>query len=80
MTIRVSYPTWVDAVREISTFWNAAFNGTNRLTRGVETKQDLIVDNTTSGLILKSPNGHYWRATISDLGAVTWADLGTTKP
>ncbi len=27
--------------------------------------------------ILKSPNGHYWRLTISNLGVITAVDLGT---
>jgi len=80
MTIRVTYPTWQEAIRQISTFWNAAFNGNNRMTRGVDTVNDIIVDKDASGLVLKSPDGHYWRGTISNLGVVTWIDLGTTKP
>jgi hypothetical protein len=49
-------------------------------TNKVDNPSDVIVDLTTKGLVLKSPNGHYWRATISNAGAVTWTDLGTTKP
>lgn len=79
MTVRVTYTTWQEAVRQIATFWNDAFRGT-RLAKGVDTRDDVIVDLTTSGIVLKSPDGHYWRATIDNAGSVTWADLGTTKP
>lgn len=48
-----------------------------RATRGVDSTDYLI---TTSGLVLKSPNGHYWVASISNLGVLTWTDVGTTKP
>ncbi len=39
---------------------------------------DIGSDDTTKGLILKSPNGHYWRQTINNSGVVAWADLGTS--
>lgn len=58
----------------------AGLNASSRTTKGVDTTDDLIVDLTTKGLVLKSPNAHYWRATISNIGVVTWTDLGTTKP
>ena len=58
----------------------AGLNAASRTTKGVDTTDDLIVDATAKGLVLKSPNGHYWRATISNAGVVTWTDLGTTKP
>jgi hypothetical protein len=58
----------------------AGLNGAGRTTKGVDTTDDLIVDDAAQGLVLKSPNGHYWRAAISNAGAVTWTDLGTTKP
>lgn len=58
----------------------ATKNGSNRMNLGVDTTDDIIVDNTVKGLVLKSPNAHYWRATISNAGVVTWTDLGTTKP
>jgi hypothetical protein len=42
---------------------------------------DVIVNDTAKGLVLKSPDGHYWRATISNLGVLSaWADLGTSLP
>lgn len=41
---------------------------------------DVAVDDSGSGLILKSPNGHYWRVVISNIGVITWSDLGTSLP
>lgn len=58
----------------------AGLNGSSRIIKGVDTTDDVIIDSTTNGMVLKSPNGHYWRATISNLGVLTWTDLGTTKP
>lgn len=58
----------------------AGLNAVSRTTKGADTIDDLITDSTTKGPVMKSPNGHYWRATISNLGVVTWTDLGTTKP
>lgn len=58
----------------------AGLNSDSRTRKGVDTDDDLIVDLTTKGLVLKSPNDHYWRMTIDDLGVVTFDDLGTTKP
>lgn len=52
----------------------------NRSGVGVDTDDDVITDSTTKGPVMKSPNGHYWRAAISNIGVVTWTDLGTTKP
>lgn len=36
------------------------------------------VGSTEKGLLLKSPNGHYWKQSISNTGVPTWADLGTS--
>lgn len=58
----------------------AGLNSVSRTIKGVDTSDDIITTNTTKGLVLTSPNGHYWRATISNTGVVTWTDLGTTKP
>ena len=40
----------------------------------------LGIQSDTVGLVLKSPNGHYWRGTISNIGVVTWTDIGTSIP
>ena len=58
----------------------AGLNGVSRITEGVDTTDDIITDSTAKGPVMKSPNGHYWRAAISNIGVVTWTDLGTTKP
>lgn len=41
---------------------------------------DVLVNDSSRGLILRSPNGNYWRATIDNAGAVTWTNLGATPP
>jgi hypothetical protein len=47
---------------------------------GIDTTDDIIIDSTTSGLVLLDAAGHYWRVTISNIGVLTTTDLGTTKP
>jgi hypothetical protein len=42
--------------------------------------RDLLVDDSSKGLILKSPDGHYWRIKVTNAGALTTTDLGTDKP
>lgn len=34
----------------------------------------------TAGIVLKSPDGHYWRVTVDNAGALGTADLGTGRP
>jgi hypothetical protein len=53
-----------------------------RSSRGVDTSDDLIVDNATQGLVLKDTQGtpHYWRITVDNTGTLVITDLGTTKP
>jgi len=60
----------------------AGLNATSRITKGADTTDDLIVDLAAKGLVLKDTQGtpHYWRVTISTLGALVTTDLGTTKP
>lgn len=43
---------------------------------------DLVLGITsdTKGLVLKASDGHYWRITMSTLGVLTTADLGTSIP
>jgi hypothetical protein len=79
MAIRTSYPSWQEAIRAIGIQWNVFFS-VDRMTRGVDAKDDLVVDDNTQGLVLKSPNGHYWRVTVGDTGTLSTTDLGTTKP
>ncbi len=46
----------------------------------LDTTRDVIVDDATKGLVLKSPDGHYWRVLVDNAGALSQTDLGTTKP
>lgn len=46
----------------------------------VYSEDDVGFDSSDVGVILKSPDGHYWRVQISNAGALTTTDLGTTKP
>ena len=32
------------------------------------------------GVVLQSPDGHYWRLSVSNAGAISATDLGTDKP
>ena len=73
--------------RELATNVNAtqdliAGNGGtgNRFHGGVDTTDDIIIDDSDSGLVLKSPDGTYWRIQVTDLGALTITNLGATKP
>lgn len=58
---------------------HTAVSGT-RILKGVDTTDDLIVDVDTKGLVLKSPDAHYWRITVDNSGVLSTTDLGTTKP
>lgn len=60
----------------------AGLNGASRITKGVDTIDDVIIDLSTKGLVLKDTQTtpHYWRVTIDNSGVLTTTDLGTTKP
>ena len=60
----------------------AGLNSVSRTTKGVDTTDDVIVDSSAKGLVLKDTAGtpHYWRISVSTLGVITATDLGTTKP
>jgi hypothetical protein len=78
--------------RELATSVNSlidAFNGidttggggnSNRWGSGVDTTDDVIIDDSDSGVVLKSPDGHYWRVQVTNAGALTITDIGTSKP
>lgn len=79
MTIRATYPTFQEAIRAISTYWNNAFS-TTRMIRGVDATDDVIIDTNTKGVVLRSPDGNYWRIAVSNVGALSATSLGATKP
>ena len=60
----------------------AGLNAASRTTKGVLTTDDLIVNDAVKGLVLKDTQGtpHYWRVTVSTLGVLSTADLGTSPP
>jgi hypothetical protein len=60
----------------------AGLNVVSRTTKGVDTTDDVIVDDNLNGLVLKDNAGtpHYWRVTVDSAGVITTTDLGTTKP
>ena len=60
----------------------AGLNASSRTTKGVDTTDDIIVDDATKGLVLKDTQGtpHYWRVTVNNTGTLVITDLGTTKP
>lgn len=60
----------------------AGLNSASRIVKGVDTTDDVIVDDATNGLVLKDTQGtpHYWRVTVDNTGTLVISDLGTTKP
>ena len=60
----------------------AGLSSQSRIIKGVKTTDDVIIDLATKGLVLKDTQGspHYWRLTISNVGAIVITDLGTTAP
>ena len=72
--------------RELATMVNSSIaetvsgGGRNRNGQGVDTTDDLIIDDSDSGLVLKDTDGVYWRVQISTAGALITTSLGTTKP
>lgn len=45
-------------------------------------KPDVVIDTATKGLVLKDTQGtpHYWRVTVSNVGALVITDIGTAIP
>lgn len=48
----------------------------------MQVRGDYTVLNASKGLVLKDAQAtpHYWRVTISNVGAIVTTDLGTTPP
>jgi hypothetical protein len=44
------------------------------------TENNVVIDSSSNGLVLKDTAGHYWKVTVSVGGVLTTTDLGTTKP
>jgi len=60
----------------------AGLSSASRITKGAITTDDLIVNEAAKGLVLKdaAAPAHYWRVTITTLGVLSTADLGTSPP
>ena len=76
-----------DAINSATTVAWTVITGTPTTMAGyginkVDIPGDVIVDTATKGLVLKDTQGtpHYWRVTVSNVGALVITDLGTTKP
>jgi hypothetical protein len=59
---------------------HAGLNGDSRVTKGVITTDDLIVNSATKGVVLKDSDGHFWRVTVDTSGVLDTTDLGTSPP
>ena len=70
----------IDSIDGTSTGGSGGGGSGSKWRGGIDTTQDIIIDSTTSGLVLLDTAGHYWRVTISTAGALTTTDLGTVKP
>jgi len=46
----------------------------------INTEKDIVVNDDTQGLILKSNNGTYFRIKVSNVGALSTTNLGSTLP
>lgn len=61
---------------DIQTNLNSTYNDVS----AVVSSGAFLSNSATAGVILKSPNGHYWRLLVGDTGVVSTADLGTGRP
>lgn len=46
----------------------------------INTEKDIVVNDDTQGLILKSPDGTYFRIQVSNIGVLSTTNLGSTLP
>lgn len=76
-TIVVSTATWpnVNITGDLGVTGDITNDGNIEMAAG-----DLIAHDNTKGMVLQSPNGHYWRISVSNAGALSTADLGTSFP
>jgi hypothetical protein len=82
-SVGTSYGLYMDSSVDVGATKYAIFSGSTSLSSfagRILTTQEFVSDAATKGVILKSPNAHYWRITVGDTGALSTADLGTTLP
>lgn len=60
----------------------ATLHGSSRVLQGTDTTDDVIIDTSAKGIVLKDGAGspHYWRITVNTSGVLVVTDLGTSKP
>lgn len=70
------------AYQDIYELYKAIFNLTAQIDKVLTLSDDIRVNNADGGLILKDHQGtpHYWRVTVSNVGALIITDIGTTLP
>ena len=78
--LATSLNTLIDAFNGLDTGGGGGGGNQNRWGSGVDTTDDVIIDDSDSGLVLKSPDGDYWRVQVTNAGALTITNLGATKP
>ena len=48
---------------------------------GIDDRVATVEQNVRNGdVYIKSPNGHYWKVTVSDLGVPGYTDIGESLP
>lgn len=67
---------------ELSFTWKEWFKTIQRFLNKPVLTSDIVFTDATKGIILKDTQAtpHYWRVTISNVGAIVTTDLGTTYP
>ena len=78
--LSLMFSTLSDEIEEVG---NRHRNGQNNcmecLDGCIDTEGNVIIDDSDSGLVLKSPDGTYWQVTVDNTGTLSVADVGTTK-
>ncbi len=63
--------------------FTAGLNVTGDIVAGnlvIATSDFLSLNDPNKGVVIVSPNFHYWRVQVTDLGVLTVSDLGTSPP
>lgn len=76
------YPKIPESGRELQRALSTIIRDHAQAINSNVTQDDVIIDLATRGLVLKDTQAtpHYWRVTISTLGALVTTDLGTDIP
>jgi len=68
--------------KELTFVWKDWLKAIRKFLNHPVLDNDIVFTDTTKGIILKDSQAtpHYWRVTISNVGAIVTTDLGTTYP